>query len=582
MLFKPRSNLERVLEAVQKQNTEKKENDLINQQLRDLEGNLIKRISNTDSNHREETIENIEDYLQFINSNNKIAIMRAIQDKNLDNLVKKNELMNKKKLSYMKNSDLKPKNLKMNKDHKTLSKAINNYNSEDEDDVNKIYYNNFIRNDSSGKKGRDSINRRVSFSLPKNDNFTRILNRNTAKKIKKDSHAKTHFKAVSIIANNSKQSDLNFKIKSTHSVDNEHDHSNINSNNNYNNFCFNNIFRRANKRQENHNSYNIKEKMNGEIKELNFNKSYSTNFWGDKKQRLDEKISMNAYMNNQDYYNSQNQEINRNIYSSQASNKILSKFNNKNFTSSKNSRNILLSPNKSNNLNRNYSKTIGNYRDNSTSSNLIAKLTSKLSLNEANLDMIEANPLLYNLNFNSIMKKNNNSNNNNKYMTGKATSKGLNSSQEQEEQSQKLEYLKQLAFVYRSNKDANFYKRTNKFNQKIKFLSIKENTNKETESELNEDLAELTEELSFKKGSLTKKNNTSTMNLVEDEKILVDNIPYSKNNIDKIAKQILKNCNFTHTKNKNNDTNLKVGNGKLMITSGLTVSEFNKRFNIYS
>ena len=47
-----------------------------------------------------------------------------------------------------------------------------------------------------------------------------------------------------------------------------------------------------------------------------------------------------------------------------------------------------------------------------------------------------------------------------------------------------------------------------------------------------------------------------------------------------ISKVILKKCNFTHEKNKNNNKSLKTGEGKLMITSGLSVNDFVEKYHL--
>lgn len=49
--------------------------------------------------------------------------------------------------------------------------------------------------------------------------------------------------------------------------------------------------------------------------------------------------------------------------------------------------------------------------------------------------------------------------------------------------------------------------------------------------------------------------------------------------MDEIAKYILKKCNYIHDKNKKHEATVKAGEGKLMITGGMTVSEFLKKYN---
>ncbi len=45
-----------------------------------------------------------------------------------------------------------------------------------------------------------------------------------------------------------------------------------------------------------------------------------------------------------------------------------------------------------------------------------------------------------------------------------------------------------------------------------------------------------------------------------------------------IAHKILKTCHFNKIKNKNNNNSLKSGTGKLMITNGLSVLDFERKF----
>ena len=65
--------------------------------------------------------------------------------------------------------------------------------------------------------------------------------------------------------------------------------------------------------------------------------------------------------------------------------------------------------------------------------------------------------------------------------------------------------------------------------------------------------------------------------LDDDEKVWIDNQAVPKYDVEFIAQKILKNCNYHHPK-KNNEI-LKKGNGKLMITSGMTVGQFIKKYH---
>ena len=78
--------------------------------------------------------------------------------------------------------------------------------------------------------------------------------------------------------------------------------------------------------------------------------------------------------------------------------------------------------------------------------------------------------------------------------------------------------------------------------------------------------------------------NSNNLNLEERRKeediILIDKQPYNKNKLDVLSKVILKKCNFTHQKNKNNNVTHKIGEGKLMITSGLTIHDFMEKYHL--
>ncbi len=67
----------------------------------------------------------------------------------------------------------------------------------------------------------------------------------------------------------------------------------------------------------------------------------------------------------------------------------------------------------------------------------------------------------------------------------------------------------------------------------------------------------------------------------EDEKITISGETYFKSQLDIISQKILKQCNYTKEKNINNKAQLKVGNGKLSVTGGMTVNEFKNKHNLF-
>mgnify|MGYP001002005186 CR=1 FL=1 len=52
------------------------------------------------------------------------------------------------------------------------------------------------------------------------------------------------------------------------------------------------------------------------------------------------------------------------------------------------------------------------------------------------------------------------------------------------------------------------------------------------------------------------------------------------NQIQNITFKVLNNCNIWKRKNKNNNKMLKSGSGKLMMTNGISISEFSKKYNL--
>jgi len=65
-----------------------------------------------------------------------------------------------------------------------------------------------------------------------------------------------------------------------------------------------------------------------------------------------------------------------------------------------------------------------------------------------------------------------------------------------------------------------------------------------------------------------------------DEKIYIDDVEYPRTHLHDISKKVLEKCNYNQMKNKNSKNNLKIGQGKLMMTSGLSIVDFTKRYNL--
>lgn len=169
---------------------------------------------------------------------------------------------------------------------------------------------------------------------------------------------------------------------------------------------------------------------------------------------------------------------------------------------------------------------------------------SKFSNLEENLDVIKSNPLLYNININ---KK--------KSDKFKANRTDLN----------QLKYLREI-IENRNRQEAKeaemkgikYFNKLKKSNNKKTGL-IGENPYTFFEKYSNEELVPMNR---------------------NKERIWVDNQAIDKTNIDLIAQKVLKKCNFIHAKNKNNQRTLRKGDGKVMITAGLTVKDFGMKFKL--
>lgn len=70
------------------------------------------------------------------------------------------------------------------------------------------------------------------------------------------------------------------------------------------------------------------------------------------------------------------------------------------------------------------------------------------------------------------------------------------------------------------------------------------------------------------------------LNFIDDDKFYIDQESYSRNQIHLIAAKILNKCNVSQVKHKNNNNSLKHGNGKLMITGGKSIEEFERQYSL--
>ena len=66
----------------------------------------------------------------------------------------------------------------------------------------------------------------------------------------------------------------------------------------------------------------------------------------------------------------------------------------------------------------------------------------------------------------------------------------------------------------------------------------------------------------------------------EEEKVVIDSEAINKNELNTIAIKILNKCNYFHKKNKNNLTELRSNQGSTCITKGMSIEDFEKKYNI--
>ena len=98
----------------------------------------------------------------------------------------------------------------------------------------------------------------------------------------------------------------------------------------------------------------------------------------------------------------------------------------------------------------------------------------------------------------------------------------------------------------------------------------------------NEDIIkEEKNEYSIKKENAYEKDpKINKKQLVDEHNVLIDGELYYKDTqFDIIANKVLSNCNIYKKKNEQSISYLKKGEGKLMITHGLSVNEFEKKYN---
>jgi hypothetical protein len=178
--------------------------------------------------------------------------------------------------------------------------------------------------------------------------------------------------------------------------------------------------------------------------------------------------------------------------------------------------------------------------------------TYRVVNNELKNEVAQLNPLLYELNINPYKK-----------------------SKDEEIDSEKLSMLKELAF----KKDYDVVAGERKGKKKLSFFHkiMQGNNLVKKETNVEETLLKENPVGYFKKYT---ENPDLVSRKPDDEKIRIGNKELNRDDIAGISKLVLSQCNYFHTKNKNNNTSLKSGTGKLMQTNGLTINEFEHKYYV--
>lgn len=83
-------------------------------------------------------------------------------------------------------------------------------------------------------------------------------------------------------------------------------------------------------------------------------------------------------------------------------------------------------------------------------------------------------------------------------------------------------------------------------------------------------------------GNNSTKNNFEDPLKREDDKIVIGKETFNVNrDLDLLATKVLNKCNVRHQKNINANNSLKAGEGKLMITNGMSINDFLMKYNLY-
>lgn len=536
MRFKPRLDIERIVDEVNKHNYGRADRSIIDKHLSKLDSNNLIILNN--SSETDNLDESMEHYLKYINSQNRIAIMKMIKNKTLDKIVKQFK--------------------KEERDQKIINDNFENNNGNSD---RKNYSQNQKKNDNNNKHEKNIKTSKVNF-----------IDKSCAKDILKELHTKTYFNATNIIASNSKITSIKESFKNSKNEDF--------TNKNLKNFLSDKNTKPSQASSSSNNSFSSKPKNirqpNKNLGNKEFKKQDSTSnskkenliFSANKKKDyvnslLENTSKLKTKTNNHNYLDNNKKRFNKTEINFFCANKI-------NLATYQSKHNLV--------------------------ENVISRFKNTFNIEKDNTNQndFDENPLLYNPNFNNLRKK---------------------QIQAEEFEEEKLEYLKKLALTqnkklntkrinnltrYNLDKNANVKKPGKEkegilddsdqdlleINNELKNSFINQN-NKNISSNIGNGNANCNESYNNEKSSMTKgnlrKNQIQNDNFFGNSNNLKGTYSPNGENVIKInelAKTVVGKCNFVMKKHKNNNTKLTIGNGKLMITSGLSVNDFIKKFNL--
>ena len=133
--------------------------------------------------------------------------------------------------------------------------------------------------------------------------------------------------------------------------------------------------------------------------------------------------------------------------------------------------------------------------------------------------------------------------------------------------------------IYEKNKNPFTHKKTEKYEQSA--LNILSNLAFKVPHEFPHSLSE-TKSSFFKKKVNDSDEKFNKKKLIDENNVLINGeIYYKDSQFDIIANKVLQSCHVYSQKSLHNNTRLKKGEGKNMITRGMSVNEFERKYNLF-